>query len=126
MKLILTALTILTANLAIAATPNVVCELNYSRSSAQGTVDMQSRTVKPEMYKTDKLQIKGFELSVTLEPICPADGHCTEDVFAVKTTLSKNSVSTSTSQDLNELYDRHFAQLTVGDKQVYATCELQE
>ena len=126
MKLNLMAVTILTANLAIAATPNVVCELHYSRSSAQGDVDMQVQTVKPEMYETSQLQIEGFKLNVTLEPICPAGGHCTEENFAVKTTLSKNSVSTSTSLQLKEKFDQHFAQLTVGDKQVYAICQLQD
>ena len=125
MKFFLTVVTILTANIAIAAPPSVVCELNYSRSSDQGSIDMQSRTVKPEMYKTARLQIKGFELNVTLEPICPADGHCTEEKFEVKTTLSKNSISTSTSLELTKQYDRHFAQLTVGDKQVYVICDVQ-
>ena len=126
MKIILTVITILSANLAIAAAPNVVCELGYSRSSAQGSVDMQSLTVKPEMYKTAQVQIKGFKLNVTLEPICPADGHCSGEVFEVKTTLSKNSSSTTTSRQLNEQYDRHFAQLTVGDKQDNAICDLEE
>ena len=124
MKIILTAITILTANLAIAETPNVICELGYSRSSYQGDVDMQSRTVKPEIYKTVKAQLKGFELNVSIVPKCIPDGTCTGK-FEIISTLSKNSVSTTSSKELKEQYDRHSAQLTVGDKKIYANCDVQ-
>ncbi len=125
--LTIVAFSLLSTNLAVASAPQVICELTYSQDDAQGNnIEYKISTVKAEALKTNKIEINGFELSVSLDPICPAGGRCSSNSkYQIQTSISKNDVITHSSQDMVKQYDRQYLNLVIGTERAYSLCDVQ-